>query len=61
MRIWSCINHGSVIEYEEAEIYDAGVVLIERVYVVDLSGELLDESCARKIKSLTHRMESIQP
>ena len=26
--------------------------MIERVYVVDLGGKLLDESCARKIKSL---------
>ena len=31
-----------------------GVVLIEWVYVVDMIGELLDESCARKTKSLTH-------
>ena len=36
------------------------VVLIEWVYVVDLSGELLDESFARKTKPLTHRIKLIQ-
>ena len=37
-----------------------GVVLIEWVYVVDMSGELPDEFCVRKTKSLTHRIKLIQ-